>query len=173
MKNFKLVSALIMALAMFATVAPLALAEADQGDSITVTLDRRVRPESYFHPGRFFLWGDRVATTVTVYEPVIRNYNGDPIESFTIQTASGRTNVPIDTVQEICLNNRIGRRTDDIPDIERTVKANILFTNGTEKQVLMSADFGTIEGKTDRGELFVADPSTVRYIMFHRSSEEG
>ncbi len=173
MKNFKLVSALLVAMALLVTAAPHVLAEPDHGDSITLTLDRRVKPESFFHVGRFFLRGDRAATTVTVYEPVIRNYDGKPIEGFTIQTVSGRTMVPIDTVQGIRLNDWVERRMDDIPQIERTVNANILFTNGKQKQVLMNVDFGTIEGKTSRGELFVEDPSTVRYIEFHRDSEEG
>lgn len=173
MKNLKLVSALLVALALLVTVAPHALAEADHGDSITLTLDRRVKPESFFHIGRFFLRGDRAATTITVYEPVIRNYDGKPIDSFTIQTTSGRTKVPIGTVKGIRLNDWVDRRTDDIPQIERTINANILFTNGTQKQVLMNADFGTIEGKTNRGDFFVSDPSTVRYIEFHRDNEEG
>ena len=173
MKSFKLVAALLVAVALFGVVAPQALAEPDHGDSITITLDRRVKPESFFNVGRFFLRGDRATTTVTVYEPVIRNNDGKPITGLTIQTASGQTKVPIDTVQGLSLDGWIGRQLDEIPNIERTVNANILFTNGTQKQVLMNADFGTIEGKTHRGELFVGDPCTIRHIDFHRGGEEG
>ncbi len=172
MKNFKLASALLVAVALLVTAAPHVLAEPDHGDSITITLDRRVMPESFFNIGRFFMREDRATTTVTVYEPVIRNYDGRPITGFTIQTASGQTKVPIDTVQELSLNGWIGRQLDEIPDTERTVNANILFTNGTQKQVLMNADFGTIEGKTNRGELFVGDPVTIKHIEFHRGGEE-
>jgi hypothetical protein len=171
MKNFKLVAALLSALMLVLAFAPYALAEADHGDSITLLIDRRVKPESFFHPGRFFASGAEV--TVEVRDPVIRNYDGKPIESLTIQTASGQTRIPIDTVRGIELEGWIGRRTDDIPHIDCTVKANILLTDGTQKQVLMNADFGTIEGKTDRGDFFLKDPHTVKYIIIHRQGEEG
>jgi hypothetical protein len=103
-----------------------------------------------------------------VYDHVIRDYNNKPIEALTIQTTSGRTKIPIESVKAMRLNDWIERRTDDIPRVERTVNANILFVDGTQKQVLMNADFGTIEGKTDKGDFFLKDPHTVRYIEFHR-----
>ena len=171
MKNFKHVAALLSALMLVLAFAPYALADADHGDSITLLIDRRVKPESFFHIGRFF--SPRSEATVEVLDPVIRNYDGKPIENLTIQTASGQTRIPIETVQEIELSGWIGRRTDDIPHIDCTVNADILLTDGTQKQVLMNADFGTIEGKTDRGDFFLSDPHTVKYITFHRQGEEG
>jgi hypothetical protein len=171
MKNSKPVALILSALMLVLAFAPYALAEADHGESITILIDRAVKPQSYFHIGRFFQKGRK--KTVEVYEPVIRNYDGKPIESLTIQTASGRTQIPIETVQEIKLENWIERRTDDIPHIEQVVEAKILLTSGEQKKVLMNADFGTIEGKTERGEFFLADPITVRCIAFHRTQEEG
>ncbi len=166
MKNLKLISSLVVAAMLFAVVAPHAAAEGEQADAITITIDRAVKPQSFFHIGRFF--APRREATLTVYDPIIRNYDGRLTEKFTIQTASGRTDIPIDSVQAIRLNNWIERRTEDIPQVEWTVNANILLTDGTQKQVLMNADFGTIEGRTDRGEFFLKDPHTVRFIEFHR-----
>jgi hypothetical protein len=173
MKNFKCVAATMAALMLVLTFAPYALAEADYGESITITIDRRVKPQSFFQIGRFFAPKHHTVVSTEVYEPVIRNYDGKPIEHLTVQTASGQTRIPIDTVQGIMLNDWVERRRDDIPHIEHTVNANILFTNGKQEQVVMNADFGTIEGKTDNGEFFVADPTTVRCISFHREGEEG
>lgn len=171
MKNSKPVAILLAALMMVLAFAPCASAEPDQGESITLTIDRAVMPQSIFHPGRFLQ--DGRSMTVEVREPVIRNYYGDPIDGFTIQTASGRTKIPIENVRSIEFNNWIERRTDDIPRVERTVTANIVLTNGEKKQVLMNADFGTIEGKTDRGDFLLTDPITVRYIFFNRPEEES
>ena len=168
MKHAKLAAILIVALTLTAAIAPGVVAEPDQGDSITITIDRKTKPVSFFHPGRFFLRGGRAEATVTVYDHVIRNYDNKPMEALTIQTTSGRTKIPIESVQAMRLNDWIERRTDDIPRVEHTVNANILFVDGTQKQVLMNADFGTIEGKTDKGDFFLKDPHTVRSIEFHR-----
>jgi OOP family OmpA-OmpF porin len=164
MRSLKLVSALLLGVALIAASAP--VAGADEG-SITITIDRRVMPRALLNPGLFFTRGE----TVTVENYVIRNYLGKPIEGFIVQTASGRTTIPIDTVQGIDVDRRVERRTEDIPDIERTVKANILYTDGTQEQVLMNADFGTIEGTTELGEFFLDDPLTVRKLVFNRFEE--
>jgi len=168
MKSLKLIPSFLVAMMLFAVDIPYAAAEGEQADSITITIDRKVKPQSFFHIGRFFAPRDRREATLMIYEPVIRDYDGIPIEDFTVQTASGRTKIPIDSVKAMRLNNWVERRRDDIPRVEWTVNANILFTNGNEKQVIMAADFGTIEGKTDRGEFFLNDPHTVRYLEFHR-----
>ena len=168
MKSLKLISSFLVAMMLFAVAVPYAAAEGEQADSITITIDRRVKPQSFFHIGRFFAKADRREATLTVYDPVIRDYDGIPIKDFTVQTASGRTAIPIDTVEAIRFSSWLGRRTDDIERVEWTVNADILLTNGNEKQVIMAADFGTIEGKTDRGEFFLSDPHTVRYLEFHR-----
>jgi hypothetical protein len=171
MKNLKLTAALLSALMLVLAFAPYALANPDHGESITLLIDRAVKPESFFHIGRFFMPPSRRKIIVEVYNPVIRHYDGSPIEGLIIQTSSGRTNIPIDTVQKITLKGWIGRRTDDIPRIERTVNATILLTNGTQKEVLMNADLGTIEGQTDRGEFFLKDPTTIKCISFRREGE--
>ena len=168
MKSLKLISSLLAVMALLALAAPLATAGEKQADSITITIDRTVKPASFFHIGRFFARSDSKQATETVYDPVIRDYDGKPIEGFTIQTASGRTFIPIDTVKAMRLNDWIERRRDEIARVEFTVNANILFTNDTQKQVIMNADFGTIEGKTDHGDFFLKDPHTVRFIEFHR-----
>lgn len=168
MKYAKLAAILVVALTLTAAIAPGAVAEPDQGNSITITIDRTTKPQSFFHPGRFFIRSEWKEATVTVYDHVIRDYNNRPIEFLTIQTTSGRTKIPIESVKAMRLNDWIERRTDDIPRVECTVNANILFVDGTQKQVLMNADFGTIEGKTDKGDFFLKDPHTVRYIEFHR-----
>ena len=168
MKGLKLTSALLTAFVLIAGFAPYCLAAGDQGDSITITIDRRVMPQSVFHAGRFALSDERAEATVTVFDHTIRNYDGKRIKSFTIQTSSGRTDVPIATVKEITIDNFVSRRTDDISRIENVVEADMVLVDGTEKHVLMNADFGTIEGKTNRGDFFLKYPHTVRHIVFNR-----
>ncbi len=164
MKGFKLTSTLLAALMVVAVFAPCALAEGEQGDSITITIDRLVMPQSLLHPGRALTKPE----IVMVYDHVIRSYDGKPIDSFTIQTASGRTDIPIENIREITIENDISRRTGDIHRIENVVEADIVLVDGTEKHVVMNADFGTIEGNTDRGEFFLKYPHTVRHIVFNR-----
>ena len=164
MRGLKLVSTLLLGVVLVAASA--SVARADDG-SITITIDRRVMPRVIFHPGLLFT----KAETVTVKDYVIRNYLGKPIGGFVIQTASGRTTIPIDAVQEIRMNEWVSRRTEDIPGIERVVEADILYTDGTRERVLMNADFGTIEGATELGEFFLGDPLTVRSLVFNRVEE--
>jgi outer membrane protein OmpA-like peptidoglycan-associated protein len=149
---------------VFALVAGLAPCVWAGDDSITLTLDRKTMPQSLLHPGRFFTKQE----IVTVYDYVIRNYLGQPIEGFTIQTASGLTKVPIDTVEEIRFKNWVKRRTDDIYLIERVVEADMFFTDGSQMRVLTNADFGTIEGRTELGHFFLGDPLAVRQLVFNR-----
>jgi len=161
MRRLKLAASLLIALALVAAFAPVSSAEEE---SITITIDRKTMPQSLLHPGRFFTKQE----TVTVYDYVIRNYMGKPIEDFTIQTASGRTEIPVDTVAEIRFKNWVKRRTDDIERIERVVEADMFFTDGSEMNVLMNADFGTIEGSTELGDFFLKDPLAVRRLVFNR-----
>jgi hypothetical protein len=141
---------------------------AEAGDeSITITIDRAVMPQSLVHPGRFFT----EAETVTVYDYVIRDYANTPVDSFLIQTASGTTKIPMDTVVEVRFENKIRRRTGDIDRIENVVEADMLMTDGTEMHVVMNADFGTIEGKTELGDFFLGEPHTVRHLTFNRVEE--
>jgi outer membrane protein OmpA-like peptidoglycan-associated protein len=151
----------VIAFALIAGLAPCVWAEED---SVTLTLDRKTMPQSLLHPGRFFTKQE----VVTVYDYVIRDYLGEPIEGFTIQTASGLTKVPIDTVEEIRFKNWIKRRTDDIYLIERVVEADMFFTDGSQMRVLTNADFGTIEGRTELGDFFLGDPLAVRHLVFNR-----
>lgn len=167
MKIFKLASALLVVLALTAGYMSNAMADCEEGESITITIDRGVKPSSFFHPGRFFT----KSATVTVYEYVIRDYDGAPIEDLIIQTSSGRTTVPIDRVKEIRFGNWIKRESEDIRFVENVVKAEIVLTDGTEKSVLMNADVGTIEGKTNRGDFFLKDPHTLRNLVFNRCEE--
>lgn len=153
MKRFRIVAALLVAFMLVAGFAPYASAGVDQGNSITIELKAPHK---------------RVQGTVTVRDHVIRGYLGQPIEAITIQTASGRTKIPIENISEIKMGRCISRRTDDIPRIEHVVKADIILVDGTRKNVVMNADFGTIEGKTDRGDFYLGDPLTVKHIVFHR-----
>ncbi len=164
MKVFKLASVLLVVLALTAIAMPNVMADCEEGDSITITIDRGTKPSSFFHPGRFFT----KSATETVYEFVIRDYDGLAIEGLTIQTSSGRTIVPIDRIKEIRFNNWIERESDDINYVENVVKADLMFNDGTEKSVVMNADMGTIEGKTKLGDFFLRDPHTLRRLVFNR-----
>jgi outer membrane protein OmpA-like peptidoglycan-associated protein len=164
MKGIRIAFALLVTLTLVAVFTPNATAE---GESITITIDRNVMPQTIFHPGR----SRTEPATVTVYDYVIRDYSGKPTKVFTLQTASGRTRVPLESVREITLDNWISRRTDDIPDVEHVVHVDMLLKDGTRIDSLMNADFGTIEGTVDNGEFFLEDPHTVRHIVFNESME--
>ena len=164
MRGLKFASAILLGIALVAAFS--AVAKADAG-SITITISRSVMPQSLLHPGRFFQGPE----TVTVEDYVIRNYMGKPIQDFTIQAGSGLEKIPVDTVEEISINNWVRRRTDDLPHIENVVEADMLMTDGSEMHVLMNADFGTIEGKTELGDFFLKDPHTVRHLVFNRIEE--
>lgn len=168
MKVFKLASTLLVVLAVMAGAMPNVMADCEKGESITITIDRGTKPSSFFHPGRFFT----KSATVTVYEFVIRDYDGLPVESLIIQTSSGRTTVPINRVKEIRFGNWIKRESRDIGYVENVVKADIVLTNGTEKSGLMNADLGTIEGKTELGDFFLRDPHTLRSLVFNRCEKQ-
>ena len=164
MKARKLVPAILLTVTLLA-VSTLG-ASAEEG-SITITISRKTMPQSLLHPGRFFT----KAETLTVHDYVIRDYLGRPIESFAIQTASGLTKIPVDTVKEIHFNNWLKRRTEDVYLSEFVVQADMLMTDGSEMNVLMNPDFGTIEGKTELGEFFLKDPHTIRRLVFNRIEE--
>jgi hypothetical protein len=106
-----------------------------------------------------------------VEDYVIRDYLGKPIKGFMIQAGPGLEKIPVETVEAISINNWVRRRTDDIPHIENVVKADMLMTDGSEMHVLMNADFGTIEGRTELGDFFLKDPLTVRHLVFNRVEE--
>ena len=161
MKGLRLVLAFLLALVLVAMLAGDAVAE---GESITITIDRKTMPQSVLHPGRFFTEPE----TVTVYDYVIRNYSGKPIDGFIVQTSSGQTKVPVATVKEIRTEGWVHRRTADIEYVENVVRADMLLTDDSQMSVLMNADFGTIEGKTDLGDFFLKDPHTVRHLVFNR-----
>jgi hypothetical protein len=168
MKVLKVTSVCLIALMLVGTLIPTAMAEEESEGTLTLTLDRRVMPQSLLWPGRFLLTGDEVRMTVTLQDYVIRDYLGAPIEGFIIQTTSGQTRVPIETVKSIDFTGWVHRRTEDINYVENVTKADILLTNGKTKCVLMNADFGTISGKTERGDFIVSDPHTVMKLVFDR-----
>lgn len=167
MKPFTLISVLLGALIMVALLTPCAVGECVQDESITITIDRKTMPSSVLHPGRFFIKGE----TVTVHDFVIRDYFGIPIDGFVIRTSSGQTKVPVDQLEEIRLCRWPHRYSDDIKYIENVVEADMFLTDGTKMDVLMNADFGTIEGKTELGNFFLKDPHTVRRLVFNRSEQ--
>lgn len=136
----------------------------DQGKTITITIDRAYRPAVIFHPG--LMWQEEA--TVTVRDFVIRDYMGKPIDGFVVQTASGRTEIPIQKVKEIRFSGCVHRVTKDIPYIQNVTSAKMVLADGTTKDVLMNADFGTIEGKTEKGDFFLGDPYTVKHLVFER-----
>jgi outer membrane protein OmpA-like peptidoglycan-associated protein len=164
MKVFRTVSALLFALVIVAVPIVSAGTDCGEGDSITITINRRTMPQSLLHPGRFFTKSE----TLTVSDFVIRDYSGVPIDSFIIQTSSGRTEVPVHLIKEIRQTGWIHRRTEDIRYVENVVETEMLLTDGTAMSGLMNADFGTIEGKTELGEFFLNDPHTVRHLVFNR-----
>jgi hypothetical protein len=166
MKSFKIVSALMIALMLACCLVPNAMAEQKQEKTITLTMDRRVMPQSLFHPSVFLQDGSKV--TVTVSDYVIRDYSGDPIKGFTVQTASGQTLIPIDDVKEIEFSGCVSTKTEDIDYVEHVSGAEILLVNGKKKNVVINADFGTIEGKTKRGDFFLGKPNTVVKLVFNR-----
>ncbi|RJP19804.1 MAG: hypothetical protein C4520_12000 [Candidatus Abyssobacteria bacterium SURF_5] len=166
MKVVHAVLMLVLSLTLTAGMQMEAVAGQGGAESITVTLDRRVMPVSIYHPGLF--WTD--SETVTVFDFAIRNYLGEPIDGFWIQTASARTEIPIGTVSEIRQTGWIRKNTKDIPRIAYVVPVHMVLVDGTEFDTLMNADFGTVEGMTDLGEIFVADPHTVTYLAFNRSA---
>ena len=94
MKGFKITLALLLVL-MFATIFVSDVAA--EGDSITITIDRKVMPKTIFEPRR----AKTAQETVTVYDYVIRDYRKYPLKNFITQTSSGQTLIPIDTVKAI------------------------------------------------------------------------
>ena len=111
---------------------------------------------------------DGARVTVTVSDYVIRDFSGAPIKGFTVQTVSGQTMIPIDTVKEIEFSGCVSTRTEDIDNVEHVTKAKILLVDGKKKSVVMNSDFGTIEGKTKRGDFFLGKPDTVMKLVFNR-----
>ena len=164
MKFFRSVVALLLAFSLMAVLAPCVKAEQENAKSITVTIDRVVMPQSSIYPGRVFT----DPATVTVSDFVIRDYLGIPIEGFIVQTVSGQTKVPICKVKEIDFSGWTHRRTDDIKLVENVTCAEIILTDGTSRSVVMNADFGTIEGKTEHGDFYLSLPHTVERLVFNR-----
>jgi len=152
----KYLAAVLLVAAMMAVVSSGALAEQGRATSITVTLDRAVMPVTLYHPG--LMCGEPVVVTVNDF--AIRNYFGVPIDGFLVQKASATVEIPIETVSEIRQTGWICRNTKDIEGIAYVVPVVITLTDGREVETLMNADFGTIEGFTERGFLFVEDPHT-------------
>ena len=168
MKLFKITSVCFVVLMLVGTLIPNAIAEEEKGETLTITIDRRVMPQSILNAGLFFLENDDVRATVTLRDFVIRDYTGDPIEGFIIQTASGQTKIPVDKVKKIEFANWVERKTEDIDFIENVREADILLIDGQTKHALVNADFGKIEGKTDRGNFFLEKPHTVMTLVFDR-----
>lgn len=164
MKGLKSAVALLVVLTLAAAVTPNVMAEQGENESITITIDRVTMPSTIFFPGRIFTR----AKTLTVHDFVIRDYNGIPIDGFIIQTSSGQTKVPIYLVEEIRASGWIHRYSKDIDFTENVTSADMVLTDGTEMNVLMNADFGTIEGKTEDGDFFLGNPYTVRRLVFNR-----
>lgn len=161
MRGFKLGITILLALMLANIFVSNAVAE---GDSITLTIDRKTMPHALFRPSELLTESE----TVTVNDYVIRDYFGEPIKGFVVQTASGETLLPIDTIKQIRTKGWIHRRTEDIDYVENVVKADILFTDGTREEVLMNADFGTIEGNTELGEFFLGNPHSIKSLVFNR-----
>lgn len=167
MKGTKgIIASLLLSLSLAALPA-VALAEQGGADSITLTLDRAVMPVSIYHAGLFWTQPQ----IVTVHDFVIRDYLGNPIDSFVVQKASAREEIPIETVESICQTGWIYKNTKDIQGIEYVVPVVISLTDGRQLETLMNADFGTIEGFTILGSIFVGDPHTVKELVFNRSSQ--
>ncbi|MBI5118206.1 OmpA family protein [Candidatus Poribacteria bacterium] len=164
MRILKTASAFLIALTTIAGLIPDALAAMGNCDSITVTIDRKTHPNIIFHPE---LWKSQ-PSTVKVHDFMIRDYYGNPIDGFVIQTASGRTEIPVDQVKEIHQRGWITRARKDIEFLDSFVKADITLVDGTTLDVLMNADFGTIEGKTELGDFYLGDPHTVKMLVFNR-----
>jgi outer membrane protein OmpA-like peptidoglycan-associated protein len=166
MKVAHILFTMLVSLTLTAGLQAQAIAGQGGADSLTITLDRNVMPVSIFHLGLF--WTE--PETVTVHDFVIRDYFGRPIDAFITQTASARTEVPIETVKEVRQAGWICKNTEDIPHIAYVVPVRMTLTDGSVLETLMNADFGTIEGTTDLGEIFVADPHTVTWLAFNRNA---
>lgn len=164
MKAYKTVLLLLVAVAFMSVLAPAVMAQGELGDSITVTIDRKTKPNVVLHPE---LWGAK-PETVTVYNYVIRNYYGTPVDAVIVQTASGRTEIPIGDVREIKTNGCIRRYTNEIAYINSVIDADIVLNDGTQLSVVMNADLGTIEGDTELGQFFLKDPHTIKHLVFNR-----
>lgn len=164
MKVLKSAVALLVVLTLAAAVTPNVAAEQANSESVTITIDRVTMPSTLLFPGRIFT----KAKTLTVHDFVIRDYDGIPIDGFIIQTSSGQTKIPIYMVEQIRPSRWVRRETKDIDFVENVVCAEMVLTDGTEMNVLMNADFGTIEGKTEDGDFFLGDPHTVRQLVFNR-----
>lgn len=164
MKGFKLPVILLVALMLTGIIAPVAMAECEDAKSLTVTIDRRVMPQTIYHPGRLFQRPKTV--TVTLHDFVIRDYAGMPTDGFTIQTNAGQTKIPLDAVKELQLYGEFYRRTDDIYLSENLVRSHFSLTDGREVWAFMNPDFGTIEGKTGQGDFFLKEPHAVKRLVF-------
>ena len=163
-KKGKTILMLALALLVAATVCPDARGEQGGAETITLTIDRAVMPVTLYHPG--LLWTE--PATVTVQDFVIRDYFGVPIDEFTIQKASARVKIPIESVKEIRQTDWICRNTGDIPRVAYIVPVVITLTDGSELETLMNADFGAIEGMTETGPFYLQDPHTVTRLVFNR-----
>lgn len=164
MKAFKTALLLILALVFTGIFTPAVMADEGTGDSITLTIDRRTKPNTIFHPE----WWDESPATVTVYNYVIRDYYGTPVEDVVIKTASGRTEIPISRVKEIHTKGWLRRYKNEIDYINTVIDADIVLTDGTQLSGAMNADLGTIEGDTDLGAFFLGDPHTIKDLVFNR-----
>ncbi|GAB4337095.1 MAG: hypothetical protein Kow0099_10390 [Candidatus Abyssubacteria bacterium] len=171
MKVLKCMLIFLAVLTLTATLPTAVRAEAGGGPddgSLTLTLDRKYMPKTIFRPGLLFTDSD----TITVHEYVIRDYSGTPIEDFIIQTASGQTSIPVEKVREISFEQCVRHKTSDIDHVDFVQNARMVLTSGKEMDVLMNADFGTIEGKTKLGDFFLKDPHTVKKLVFNRAEAE-
>jgi hypothetical protein len=164
MTGTKRIFAGLMLSLLLAALPATVLAEQGGAESITLTLDRAVMPVTIYHAG--LLWTE--PQIVTVQDFVIRDYLGNPIQSFVVQKASAREEIPIETVESIRQTGWINKNTKDIKGIEYVVPVVISLTDGRELETLMNADFGTIEGFTILGSFFLDDPHTVKELVFNR-----
>ncbi len=167
MKIAKTASVFLVALTLIAIFIPDVMAQMGNAESITVTIDRKTYPNIIFHPR---LWKSQ-PETVTLHDFVIRDYYGIPIDAFIVQTASGRTEIPIEQVAQICTKGWITRASKDIDLADSVIKADIVLTDGTQMESLMNLDFGTIEGKSELGDFYLNDPHTVRQLVFNRGEQ--
>lgn len=160
----KLTLAVLLVAVLAATLPSGVQAEQGGAKSVTLTLDRAVMPAALFHAA----WRATKPATVTVYDFVIRDFSGAPIDGFAVQKSSGRVEIPIETVKEIRQTGWISKHTEDIPRISYVVPVVITLTDGREVKTLMNADFGTVEGITEHGWFFLNDPQTVTSLVFNR-----
>ena len=161
---FRTVLVLLVGAALAAS--PLSQAFANTSDTLTLTIYPRVSHEKIL--GVVIPWGD--PETVTVSNFKITDLRGIPRDHILLETASGVTRLPLDTVKRIDFVSyaRLYKYNSRMASVRYHIRANIFLTDGSRiENAVVNAHWGLVEGDTELGEFYLADPLTVSSLTFN------